>query len=85
MTQLNLKPSPVRKEVEEERKREEKLEDASSGIAIVGHALGFGLFCEIAETGNVQGGSNGRPLNDEQGINIDPRARLDPSKAFMPR
>lgn len=84
MPMLNMKPSPVREEVRQEREREEKMEQSNEGLALLGHALGFGLFSEIAEVGNGSTGSGRRPQNDDE-INIDPRARLNPSKSFMPR
>lgn len=84
MPMLNMKPSPVCEEVKREREREEKMEQSNEGMTLLGHALGFGLFSEIAEMGNASSPSSQRRYEGDE-INIDPRARLNPSKSFMPR
>jgi hypothetical protein len=86
MQQPKPKPvvSPVRKEVDRERNRDNSLEEGSQGMTMMAHAFGMGLIGELMEGTNASTVSNGR-ANENDEINIDPKAKLDPSRSFMPK
>lgn len=75
--------SPLAKAVEDERKKDDGLEENNQALTTMAHAFGLGIIGELIEGTNAN--PDARPENDIDGLNIDIRARIDPSKSFMPK